>query len=142
MKVILLLLSVLFILSAVDNRKNLEMIFTYKLSQNSALETVAIREGVSVTFLLETQLSTGYDWELEKPVSAIVEVIDDSVSGKEPDLTVMGGSENHLFKFRAVKKGNAILTFLYKRSWEKNMDPLKILKIKVVVNEVKVRSPE
>lgn len=137
-----LLLSLLFNLQAIENKKNLEMIFTYELSQNRSFETVTLREGTIVTFLLETKLSTGYDWKLEQPASSVIEVLEDSAVSKKPDLPVLGGSENHLFKFRAVKKGNAILTFLYKRSWGKNIDPIKTLNIKVVVNEEKVQLSE
>ena len=132
--VIVLFLTLLFNLQAVENNKKLEMMFTYKFSENRSSETVIIKEGKTVTFLLETQLGTGYDWKLKKPIPPIIELIEDSILSKQLDLPVVGGSESRLFKFRTIKKGNGILIFQYKRNWEKNINPLKTLKINVKVN--------
>lgn len=132
--VLVLLLSLLFNLQAVEveNNKGLEMMFIYKFSQNMSLETVTIKEGKTVTFLLETQLGTGYDWELEKPIFDVAELIEDSIVSS--NSLIIGGSGGHLFKFRTLKKGNGVLTFRYKRSWEKNIAPFKILKINFKVD--------
>ncbi len=117
--------------SQVENSKGSKMEFVYTISQNFPLETISIKKGESAIILLETQLGTGYDWIIKSPIPSFVKLIDDSIISD--NASVLGGEGSHLFKFQATQKGNGVLTFQYKRSWEKDIAPLKVLEIDLKV---------
>ncbi len=115
--------------SSVENSKGSKMEFVYTFSQNFPPEAITIKKGESATFLLETQLGTGYDWIVKPPIPSFLELINDSTISD--NASVLGGKGSHLFKFQAIQKGNGVLTFQYKRSWEKDIAPLKVLEIEM-----------
>lgn len=92
---------------------------------------ISLQKGERFIILLETRLSTGYDWEIKQPIPECIQIIEDFILYKEVKKPEVGGYEFHLFKLKAKKRGSGILIFQYKRKWEKKS--LKTREIKVYI---------
>jgi inhibitor of cysteine peptidase len=87
---------------------------------------VEVPAGTKFVVRLPGNATTGYMWELAKVEGAVVEQV-----GKEeyiPDpppggKAVTGSGGVSVFTFKAVKGGTSALSFVYRRSWEKDQPP-------------------
>ena len=90
--------------------------------------------GQEVALQLEANASTGYRWELVQPVSDVVSVVDNGTYREAPDPEARvgtGGSTS--FVFRAVRRGRAVLDLVYRRFWETDVPPAKLVKVELEV---------
>ena len=77
--------------------------------------------------------STGYSWSYTVKGDDVLRL--DSVSGVVPTANGMvGTSGDEVWSFRAQGSGNAVLTYIYARPWEKNALPAKTFTLKVEVS--------
>jgi inhibitor of cysteine peptidase len=82
--------------------------------------------------------STGYGWAVQKitdesvvKFKGIKEDEDDEEETTERPL--MGAPTYDTFIFEALKPGNATVTLIYRRPWEKDVPPIKTHKIHIAV---------
>ena len=88
--------------------------------------------GQKFIIVLDSNPTTGYDWEFSGLVpESPVMVQDDVFLPEAPGRMGAGGKK--LFWFSADKAGITTLNFEYKRSWEKNVPPLKMKSFEVNV---------
>ncbi len=129
-----ILLILLIVLTAGNNlcftssENELKIIIGREISDKTE---ISLQKGEKFIILLETRLSTGYDWEIKQPVPECIQIIEDFILYKEVEKPKVGGYEFHLFKLKAKKKGSGTLIFQYKRKWEKKS--LKTREIKIYV---------
>ncbi|MCX8124728.1 MAG: protease inhibitor I42 family protein [Spirochaetes bacterium] len=87
-------------------------------------EPITIKNEGCVTIEIDSQLSTGYRWRFSiKENPGILVNSDYKVHTAEGHI--VGAPDKEIFTFRAVKPGNATITFDYIRPFEKNPKPLK-----------------
>ena len=80
------------------------------------------RAGEQFTITLESNPTTGYSWQLAKPLDEkIVRSVGSEYTPSRTDLAGAGGAET--WTFLAVKKGSAKITLQYARPWEKDKPP-------------------
>jgi len=91
---------------------------------------IVARAGQTFSVTLESNPSTGYRWQLAKPVdnSIITLVSSDYVVG-EGELIGAGGEE--IWTFKVIKSGRARIYFKYVRPWEKDVPPAKTRNIDI-----------
>ncbi len=92
-------------------------------------ERIFVKKDDVLIVLLETYLSTGYDWKIKKPLPEGVKILEDFILYKEQKKEMEGGGEFHLFKLKVSK--NCTITFQYRRKWEK--EPLETKKLIISV---------
>ena len=79
------------------------------------------RAGENFTISLESNPTTGYSWQLAKPLDEkIVQLVGSEYVPSKTDLVGAGGEEK--WTFLAVKKGSTRVALEYVRSWEED-DP-------------------
>lgn len=95
-------------------------------------KAVRVAVGERFSFVLESNVTTGYGWELSPyPDSAVVKLTGTEYREDQPGLMGAGGSE--IWTFEAVGKGDVGISFWYRRPWEKEEVPAKSVTFKVSV---------
>lgn len=84
------------------------------------------------TIALDANPTTGFLWRLSEPLdgSVLKFVRDEYKLAEAPGLT--GGGGKHMWTFRTVDRGQAVISLTYSRPWEKGVAPLK--KVTFTVN--------
>jgi len=98
---------------------------------------VEATSGKEFTISLDSNRTTGYGWQLAKPLDeTIVKSVKNDYQSSpkkagEPPKVGVGGKE--VWTFKAVKSGKTTIEFKYVRSWEKDKAPAKTANYQVVV---------
>ena len=83
---------------------------------------VNARAGENFTITLESNPTTGYSWQLAKPLDEkIVQFVGSEYVPSRTDLVGAGGVEE--WTFLALNKGSAKIVLKYARPWEKDKPP-------------------
>jgi len=95
-------------------------------------ETVALNSGCRFAVRLQSNPTTGYGWQLAKPLDEkIVVLVTNDYIHSESRLMGAGGHEVWLFK--AVGQGRVEIVLKYVRPWEKDQLPAETNVFTVVV---------
>lgn len=77
--------------------------------------------------------TTGFSWQFTTSPEGIVKV--DAMSSADFDKSKpLGFAKDDVFSITGVSKGEAIITFSFRRHWEKDVDPKRtnIFQVKVI----------
>jgi inhibitor of cysteine peptidase len=81
--------------------------------------TIEVTAGQTFALLLDSNVTTGYQWQLaQTPDAKIVTLVGSEYIAPETSIPGRGGQEK--WTFRAQASGSATLNFKYVRSWEPN----------------------
>ena len=98
--------------------------------------TVELRKGQTLVFTLESNPTTGYQWEVIKNDESILQQKGEaefkSSNTSNPPGSGKGGTET--FRFDAQNAGMVTLKLVYHRPWEKDVEPLKTFTLQVKVH--------
>ncbi|MCX5715841.1 MAG: protease inhibitor I42 family protein [Candidatus Omnitrophica bacterium] len=91
------------------------------------------RKGQQFIITLESNRTTGYEWQIASPLDKkIVKFIDSMYSVKHKNSLVgAGGDEKWIF--RAIGKGKTTISLKYIRAWEKDTPPAQTADYTVIV---------
>lgn len=79
--------------------------------------------GQKFTITLQSNATTGYSWQLAKPIeSKMLKFLGSKYSPKVTGLVGSGGLEQ--WNFIALKRGRTKVSFKYVRPWEKDIQPV------------------
>ena len=95
-------------------------------------EIVAVNNGRRFAICLRSNPSTGYGWQLAKPLDGkiVVPVTNDYVRSNTGRI---GAGGHEVWIFKAVGQGQAEISLKYVRSWEKDRPPAQTNVLTVVV---------
>jgi len=96
---------------------------------------ITLQPGEVMTITLESNLTTGYGWQVLKIDNAILVQEGDPIYEQSPGsagLVGAGGTET--FRFKAVASGEITLELGYMRPWE-SVPPIETYTVQVVVQE-------
>lgn len=101
-------------------------------------DTIEVGKGDEFTVALNSNKTTGYEWQLAEPLDEeMLEFINSKYVKEEGvplDLLVgTGGEEQWTFKARNL--GKTTISFKYIRSWEKDIPPAKTKSFTVMIKE-------
>ena len=100
---------------------------------NPAGET-RLRRGQLLAIELASNASTGYAWEVEDNGSPVLESAPVPASAAAlPASPLAGAGGTSRWHYRAAQPGTATLRLVYRRSWEKGIEPVRIATYRVVV---------
>ena len=95
--------------------------------------------GKVVTFCLDSNPTTGYDWTAVIDGDCVALTRDDyQQDPSEPGMAGVGGCQ--YYDFTAVKPGHAIVTFTYARSWETTDADIKLFAGITVADDLSITS--
>lgn len=99
-----------------------------------AIEATA---GKEFTISLDSNRSTGFGWQLAKPLDETIvkSVKNDYQNAPQPPdkQPVVGAPGKEVWTFKALKSGKTTIEFKYVRPWEKDKAPAKTKSVPVVV---------
>jgi inhibitor of cysteine peptidase len=93
-------------------------------------KTVRLKPQKEVIVTLPFNPTTGYNWEMvdQGAETAVLIVAKEFRSSANPSGRVGAGGEEY-FRLRLLKSGRFAVTFVYRRSWEKELEPERIFRI-------------
>jgi len=80
-------------------------------------DTVVLKSGKTKDIVLEENPSTGYMWSVKASEEGIIEIVKDRYLEGQ---SAPGAPGQHMWRIKAIEKGETTLTFNYERSWEEN----------------------
>ena len=83
---------------------------------------------------LESNPTTGFGWELIEIEDPILQSMGDAEFQPSESKEVVDAGGTEIFRIKVVGTGQTILTLVYRRSWEEDVDPLETFRINVIVN--------
>jgi inhibitor of cysteine peptidase len=95
-------------------------------------QTITVKLGQPFAITLESNRTTGYQWELAQPLDGAILKLANS-EYKAPNTTRVGAGGEEVWTFQTVGKGKAEILMKYVRPWEKDVAPAKTQTFKVVV---------
>lgn len=102
-----------------------------QLTEKDQGRSQSMRVGDILEISLEGNPTTGYIWELAKSDTIIL------IQKGEPDYQastrLMGSGGMYAFRFEAIKSGESELELIYHRTFEKDTPPIKIFKVRIIV---------
>jgi inhibitor of cysteine peptidase len=98
--------------------------------------SVVVRQGAPFVINLSADPTTGYGWMLTSDPGAAVWLIGGPDYTPDPiPAGLMGVGGTTTYRFRAEAPGTAQLEFAYRRSWEKDVPPAKVVRYDVTVKD-------
>lgn len=99
---------------------------------------VEVDVGDTVTVRLESNITTGYAWELERPtLSDVIRLVDDVYVEPDaepgPDTDVVGAGGHQELTFEAVGEGTAEVSLWYVRDFDDPKEPADRARYEIVV---------
>ena len=91
-----------------------------------------LKKGQTLVVTLEGNPTTGYSWEVAEPLDEqVLRQAGEPEFKQESEALGAGGVQ--ILRFEAVNAGQTTLKLAYRRSWEKDVEPLETYSIQVVV---------
>ncbi len=98
-----------------------------------AVKPVSAKAGDQFTVSLESNPTTGYSWQLAKPVDEKVVTLVGSKYERMGQKDVVGAGGREHWTFKATAAGKTCVEMKYVRSWEKDVPPVRVATIVVEV---------
>ncbi|MDD4183346.1 MAG: protease inhibitor I42 family protein, partial [Candidatus Omnitrophica bacterium] len=98
---------------------------SFSIAENLTQDkTIKVEAGQDFTITLEANATTGYEWQLAKPLdeNRFKLISSGYVADK---LNRIGAGGRQVWVFKALKAGETVISFKYIRQWEKNTPPAK-----------------
>jgi inhibitor of cysteine peptidase len=93
---------------------------------------IELQPGQTLVVTLESNPTTGYCWEVAEGVESVLQQTGEAEFQPQSDLLGAPGVE--ILRFEATATGQATLTLVYHRPWEKGIDPLETFSVQVKVH--------
>lgn len=104
-------------------------------------EQLKVQAGKTLIITLEANHTTGYHWELAKPLDSKIIKLEGSVYNRPKKRIFIGAGGSEEWTFKALKVGQAKIYFKYVRPWEKDIPPVRTRNFTVSIEGEKKRPP-
>lgn len=132
---VMILFMTIFVNACTQAAKPTEVDATGKqiqVSESDQGKEYSLNQGDALIIVLESNPSTGYDWEVEQVDNSVLQLSGEAVF--KADSEDLGSPGKTTLTFDAVNSGSQDLTLIYHRSSEKNVQPAKTFSINVTVS--------
>lgn len=93
-------------------------------------KVVNLAIGDAVEVYLESNPTTGYQWIVEQLDQAVLKQVK---FGFTTASGAVGGDHDEVMRFEALKKAQTLLRLVYRRSFEKDVPPIKSFNLSIVI---------
>jgi len=104
-----------------------------KIIEKDSGKTIEMRVGSSILVDLPGNPTTGYMWEVSSMDRSILQKIGDHKFSTNSN--VIGAPGKVSMRFRVIAAGRTQLVLAYRRSWEKNIAPIKTFSVDVIATK-------
>ena len=96
---------------------------------------IELKPGQVLVVTLESNPSTGYQWEVVVVDTAVLQQIGEAefLPAASTGMQIVGAGGMERFRFKALKKAESSLGLVYRRPWEKEEEPAKTFLIQISV---------
>lgn len=85
-------------------------------------KVIKAQVGHNITIILKSNPTTGYQWQIAKPLDeSTLKLISSEYLADKTELVGVGGKQ--IWRFKTLKSGQTSISFKYVRPWEKNTPP-------------------
>ncbi|NOT86106.1 MAG: protease inhibitor I42 family protein [Methylococcaceae bacterium] len=123
--VVILLMVALFFMQALVGEGMMP------IHENENGKTVYLETNDTFEVILESNPTTGHQWEVDQSDPTILKQGESEFIGTQGGVGSVG---KQILHFKGITKGQTVLTAIYRRPFEKNIAPLKLFKLNIVVN--------
>ena len=103
-----------------------------KVSASDKGRQIELRKGQILVITLEANPTTGYTWEVEKPLDeGILRQVGEAEFKPQSDLVGAPGVQT--LRFEAVNDGQTTLNLVYHRPWEEDVEPEETFSLQMAV---------
>jgi len=122
-------LFVILLLTGGCSASEIRMDDTHNNSQKEILR------GQTLVVTLASNPTTGYSWQVAEADKAVLRQVGDAEfkSSAPSNPPLVGASGTETFRFETIGAGTTTLKMIYRRSWEKDVPPIKTFTVQVVV---------
>jgi inhibitor of cysteine peptidase len=106
---------------------------TVSVDESYAGKEVEITAGSSLVVTLESNRTTGFQWELTGITDQTVLKQDGEPEYVAPETSALGAGGQEVWTFQALKKGTSTISMAYSRPWEGGEKGVKTFDLTVVV---------
>lgn len=103
------------------------------LTKEDAGKTISLHTGDTISLSLQGNITTGYSWEVVKPLPSCVKFIERKYASIKKDVGAAGAPGIFTFTFLAAAPGSSVLTLVYLRPWEKEKAPSDTFNVTLVI---------
>ena len=102
-----------------------------KTMSDKSSKPIKAKAGTEFSLTLESNRTTGYQWQLDKPLDeSVVKLVRNEY--KSPEAAgVVGAGGKEVWTFKAVAEGKTVIVMKYVRPWEKDQAPAKRAKFEL-----------
>ncbi len=93
-------------------------------------ETISTGIGQEFVIALDSNPTTGYDWE-ESHDESMLSLVESPYKPDEKADGLVGAGGTQYFRFKALKTGGTIIVVTYKRSWEEGYTEQKVFEVDI-----------
>lgn len=93
-------------------------------------ETISVGINQEFIIALDSNPTTGYDWE-ESHDDSLLKLVVDEYKPDEKAEGLVGAGGTQYFRFKALKAGQTEITLVYKRPWETEILEQKVFSIDI-----------
>jgi inhibitor of cysteine peptidase len=104
---------------------------TVNLTEADAGKTIELQNGSLLVVSLDGNITTGFNWEMVPQTPTLLKQLGESEVTL--DSAALGAGGKISLKFQAVQTGQASLTLIYHRSFEKDVPPEKTFEVTILV---------
>lgn len=104
------------------------------IGEGSSGKTIHVLTGETIRLRLRSNPSTGFSWTLNPPDKQILESNESEFESDPHKEFEAGYGGNEAWTFQAVGTGEAEISLVYARPWEKDVPSAKTFRVKVVVD--------
>jgi len=98
-----------------------------RLDEQDNEQNVDVASGDKITITLEGNPTTGYSWEVSAMDPAMVELVGEP--DYKTDSKALGSGGVYIFTFKAATAGTTNIKLIYHRSWEEDVEPVKVFEV-------------
>jgi len=100
-----------------------------------AFQDITYNTKVGKTFFIKVSSnpSTGFSWELNKPLDTILLLQGSDYIPRKTNPKVVGAGGEEIWTFQAIKPGKTVISLKYWRTWEKDQPPARIYNFPVEI---------
>jgi len=92
---------------------------TYTFTEEDNGSSAVLEKGQYLLLTLSSNPSTGYAWEVNASAVPVLQQIGDSTYVASESGSI-GGGGTETFRFKAAQSGSAVLSLIYRQSWEQD----------------------
>jgi len=106
---------------------------TIDIGQDDNGTQIELKTGQELVVTLDANPTTGYSWDVDTLSETVLQPVGEPEFEIDSNLVGAGGVQ--IMRFKAVEAGESVLSLIYHRPWEKEVEPIETFSIQIIVTQ-------